>query len=303
MRGDIVESRLLKGAGIVAGATALAVGAACAVVAPRRGDTAVDVRWGVVRRHRYAHRGLHDLSLGIPENSMSAFRRARQHGFGAELDVHLTADNQIVVIHDSDVRRMCGVPGIVEEMTLDQVRKLRLAGTDERIPTLDEVLPVFEPREGEDAPAPLIVEVKSYCDDEAILTERTLAALDVHDVIYCIESFDPRVLSWLRRNRPDVVRGQLSQNFLRNDRQSGLALPVALGATLLMGNVIGRPDFVAYRFEDRHEVGAVRLACGRLGAHLVTWTVRSEEDMLRSEAEGAPVIFEGFVPTSISTIR
>lgn len=303
MRGDIVESRLLKGAGIVAGATALAVGATCAVVAPRRGDTAVDVRWGVVRRHRYAHRGLHDLTSGIPENSVAAFRRARQHGFGAELDVHLTADNQIVVIHDSDVRRMCGVPGIVEEMTLDQVRMLRLAGTDERIPTLDEVLSVFEPHEGEDVPAPLIVEVKSYCDDEAILTEKTLAALDAHGVTYCVESFDPRVLSWLRRNRPDVVRGQLSQNFLRNDRRNGLALPVALGATLLMGNVIGRPDFVAYRFEDRHEVGAVCLACGRLGAHLVTWTVRSEEDMLRSEAEGAPVIFEGFVPTSISTIR
>lgn len=296
-----MESKLLKGAGIVAGATALAVVATCAVVAPRRGDTAVDVRWGVMRRHRYAHRGLHDLALGIPENSLPAFRRARQQGFGAELDVHLTADDQIVVIHDSDVRRMCGVPGIVEEMTLDQVRELRLAGTDERIPTLDEVLSVFEPREGEDAPAPLIVEVKGYCDDEAILTAGTLAILDAHDVTYCIESFDPRVLSWVRKNRPDVVRGQLSQNFLRD--RNGLALPVALGATLLMGNVIGRPDFVAYRFEDRHEVGAVRLACDRLGAHLVTWTVRSEEDMLRSEAEGAPVIFEGFVPTSTSTIR
>jgi len=302
MRGDIVESKLLKGAGIVAGATALAVGATCAVVAPRWGDTAVDVRWGVVRRHRYAHRGLHDITLGIPENSMSAFRRARQHGFGVELDVHLTADNQVVVIHDSDVRRMCGVPGIVEEMTLDQVRKLRLAGTDERIPMFDEVLSVFEPCEDGDVPAPLIVEVKSYCDDEAILTAKTLAALDAHDVTYCVESFDPRVLSWLRRNRPDVVRGQLSRNFLR-DRQSDLALPMALGATLLMGNVISRPDFVAYRFEDRHEVSAVRLVCGRLGARLVTWTVRSEKDMLQSEAEGAPVIFEGFVPTSVSTIR
>ena len=90
---------------------------------------------------------------------------------------------------------MCGVPGIVEEMTLDQVRRLRLAGTDERIPTLDEVLSVFEPHEGEDVPAPLIVEVKSYCDDEAILTEKTLATLDAHGVTYCVESFDPRVLS------------------------------------------------------------------------------------------------------------
>ena len=297
-----MDSKLLKGAGIVAGATALAAGTACFIVAPRRRDTSVDVRWEVIRRHRYAHRGLHDLTIGVPENSLPAFRRARQYGFGVELDVHLTADDQVVVIHDSDTSRMCGVPGTIEEMRLDQVRELRLAGTGEQIPTLDEVLAVFEPREGEDAPAPLIVEVKSYCDDEELLTLKALAALDAHGVTYCVESFDPRVLSWLRANRPDVVRGQLSENFLRDGR-STLAFPVALGATLLMGNVISRPDFVAYRFEDRNEVGAVRLACGRLGARLVTWTIHTEADLLKSEAEGAPAIFEGFVPDSASTIR
>ena len=229
-----MDSKLLKGAGIVAGATALVAGTACFIVAPRRRDTSVDVRWEVIRRHRYAHRGLHDLTIGVPENSLPAFRRARQYGFGAELDVHLTADDQVVVIHDSDTSRMCGVPGTIEEMRLDQVRELRLAGTGEQIPTLDEVLAVFESREGEDAPAPLIVEVKSYCDDEELLTLKALAALDAHGVTYCVESFDPRVLSWLRTNRPDVVRGQLSENFLRDGR-STLAFPVALGATLPAG--------------------------------------------------------------------
>ena len=46
-----------------------------------------------------AHRGLHDNEHGIPENSMAAFQRAVDKGYGIELDVHLTADNQLVVFH------------------------------------------------------------------------------------------------------------------------------------------------------------------------------------------------------------
>ena len=113
-----------------------------------------------------------------------------------------------------------------------------------------------------------------------------------------MESFDPRVLGWLRARRSDVLRGQLARSFL-DDRD--LSLARRLGATALLGNVTARPDFIACRFRDRG-LPAVRLACGRLGAHLVTWTIHSEREMLESEAEGAPVIFEGFIPDPRSTI-
>jgi hypothetical protein len=131
-----------------------------------------------------------------------------------------------------------------------------------------------------------------------------MECLDTFDVRYCIESFDPAVLVWLRRNRPEVIRGQLSMDFLSSDvgaSAKALPLPLRVGATALLGNVAAKPDFIAYKFDDRTQP-AVRLVCGLLGGKLVTWTIRSERDMLASEAEGAPVIFEGFVPAPQSCV-
>ena len=92
-----------------------------------------------------AHRGLHDRELGIPENSLPAFARAVEQGKAIELDLHATADNRLVVLHDFQLTRRTGVPGIVEEWTLEDLRKLRLQGTDAQIPTLDEVLAFDKP--------------------------------------------------------------------------------------------------------------------------------------------------------------
>lgn len=272
------------------GAASLA-GLACFMVAPRR-SASVDARWAELSRHRYAHRGLHDRSLGIPENSLPAFRRARELGFGSELDVHLTADGRLAVIHDWDLSRMTGRSGTVEGLTLAELGELRLAGTKERIPAFDEVLEAYAARPGEQGAPPLVVELKTR-DNVAALCERTMAVLDAADVRYCIESFDPRVLAWLRRERPEVVRGQLSQDFVR--RPEGLSLPLRLGATALLGNVAGRPDFVAYRYDDLANPFR-RLATGPLGGKLVAWTLTSEEQLRDVEAQGGVGIFEGFVP-------
>ena len=77
----------------------------------------------------YAHRGLHDKSKGIPENSLTAFRRAADHGYGMELDVRITSDDHLVIMHDPNVKRMCGLDKKVIDMTLDELRSLRLSGT------------------------------------------------------------------------------------------------------------------------------------------------------------------------------
>ena len=104
-------------------------------------------------KNRYfAHRGLH--GDGIPENSLAAFRRACEAGYGIELDVHLTADEKLVVFHDDTLTRMCGTDGTPEEKTLAELQELSLAGTDERIPSFDEVLALVSGR------VPLIVELK-----------------------------------------------------------------------------------------------------------------------------------------------
>lgn len=242
--------------------------------------------WAELEQYAYAHRGLH-RKPDIPENSLSAFRRAADAGFGAELDVHLTRDGRLAVIHDSALRRTCGVSGNVEDFTAAQLSRFRLEGTDETIPLLDEVLPLFEGR------APLIVELKPARGNHGTLAEKTVECLDCFSAHACIESFDPRCLFWLRRHRPEILRGQLTQNF--RIHPSGLPGPLRLALTYLMADCLSRPDFIARRFEDRRN-WTVRLL-NRLGAvREADWTLRSQRELDQAERERHLIIFEDFLP-------
>ena len=196
--------------------------------------------WGLLRLFRYAHRGYHDKPR-IPEHSMAAFRRAIENGYGAELDVHLMKDGRLAVIHDASLKRTAGADVLVEDLTAEELKTYRLEGTDERIPLLEEVLELFQDR------TPLIIELKAERGNHAALAEATCRMLDRYRVHYCIESFDPRCLIWLKKNRPEIVRGQLSENFLRHGDGGNMpkALLWALGN--LLTNIAAKPDFIAYR--------------------------------------------------------
>ena len=186
-----------------------------------------------LRKFRYAHRGLYDKEAGIPENSLPAFSRAIARGFGAELDVHLLRDGTLAVFHDSDVKRMTGREGYLEDLSADELKDYALDGTKETIPQFKDVLALFA-----GTGLPLIVEVKSFRDNFAELTERTMAELDKFGVKYCVESFDPRCVVWLKKHRPEVIRGQLSCDFLKD--RGNLSLPMAFATTNLLGNIMAQ---------------------------------------------------------------
>jgi len=243
-----------------------------------------------LRRYRYAHRGYHDKPT-IPENSLAAFRRAAEWGFGVELDVHLTKDGRLAVIHDASLQRTCGAEGIVEDLTSKELAAFRLEGTGERIPFLEEVLPIFE------GIAPLIVELKPFRGNHALLAKTAMECLDRFQADYCVESFDPRCVYWLKKNRPEVIRGQLSENFLK--RKGSLSLFNRFAMTHLLFNFGCKPDFVAYAYEDRRAI-ANRIATRLWGVQPVSWTIRSRQDMLQAEAESSLVIFEQFDPKEAS---
>ena len=150
--------------------------------------------WKLLRQYRYAHRGYHDKPH-IPENSMAAFRRAIEHGYGAELDVHLMKDGRLAVIHDASLKRTAGADVLVEDLTAEELKQYRLEGTQEQIPLLEEVLPLFQGK------TPLIIELKAERGNHAQLAEATCAMLDRFRVNYCIESFDPRCILWLKKHR------------------------------------------------------------------------------------------------------
>ena len=244
--------------------------------------------WSAFRGWRYAHRGFHDKPR-IPENSLPAFRRAVQCGFGAELDVHLMKDGHLAVIHDASLLRTAGADVLIEDLTAEELSAYTLEGTEQHIPLLEEVLPIFAGK------APLIVELKAERGNAEALAAAACKLLDRYRVDYCMESFDPRCLAWLWHNRPDVVRGQLSENFTRHGDGAQLpgAVRWALGNLLL--NCYARPDFIAYRFEDRAAL-SLKLCRGVYGAQEFSWTIRSRAHMDAAEAAGALVIFEQFDP-------
>jgi len=242
-----------------------------------------------MKHFRYAHRGLHDAALGVPENSLAAFRRAAEHGFGSELDVHLLADGALAVLHDSALRRMTGRDGVVEDLTAPQLREYALGGTAETIPQFSEVLDVYE-----GTGLPLCVELKSFRDDYDALTARAVEELDRHGVPFVMESFDPHCLLWLKLNRPEITRGQLAQDFLRPGWSSGLGAEMDRRLTDMAFNAETQPHFVSYQYDHRDADALRRVK--ETGVEIFYWTIRSREDLARAEAEGAQAIFEGFVP-------
>ena len=262
-----------------------AAGAWCLALRPRRGQPG----WEALENVRYAHRGLHDLSQGRPENSMAAFRAAVEAGFGAELDVHLMADGKLAVVHDSDLTRLCGKTVRIEDLTAADLADCPLQGTGETIPLFEDVLALFEGK------TPLVVELKVERGNANALTDAAMALLEDWDGTYCVESFRPGALLRLKEKYPQVIRGQLSQNFMKGSEVGGLALPARFMLTNLLTTGLTRPDFIAYNWKDRGNA-SLRLMKALYGVHEVAWTVRDRETMEALDRDGAASIFEGFVP-------
>ena len=238
-----------------------------------------------LRSWNYAHRGL--FGGTVPENSMEAFRFAKEAGYGVELDVHLLKDGNLAVFHDADLKRMTGKDGRIVDLTTEQLKEYPLNSTDQTIPEFRKVLNLF------DGKVPLIVELKSV-NNYADLCDKTCNMLDDYNGVYFVESVDPRCVRWLRKHRPDIIRGQLCQNYYKPNKAN---LPGILKFLLSnqMMNFLTMPDFVAYKFEDRKHISNwfARKLWKLQG---VSWTIKSQEDLNMATQEGWIPIFEGFEP-------
>ncbi len=257
---------------------AAAVAAAALVYLVRPGRAPAGHEW--FKRWHYAHRGLFSPSQQPPENSLAAFEAAIGAGYGFELDVALTADQQVIVFHDDTLRRLCGVEGWVWQQTAASLAPLRLAGSDQAIPLFADVLALTNGQ------VPIIVEVKPS-PLRRQLCEQVARALDDYTGPVCVESFDPRIVHWFRRNRPRLLRGQLAGR--RDPALRGRRLEWFLLRHLWV-NVLSRPHFIAYRVQDAD--GWMLRLCRRLGASAVAWTVRDQSGYLNARRRFDAMIFE-----------
>jgi len=233
----------------------------------------------------YAHRGLHDGNHKVIENSLAAFQRAVEAGYGIELDVQRTKDGHAVVFHDGDLRRICGNQRNLCHLTYEELKAIPLPdGT--AIPLFSEVLARVEGK------VPLIVEIKHY-GGAAQNAALALKVLRDYDGPYCMESFHPLAVRHLKRHAPEVLRGQLADGSRWNPNEMGLFAHLALKH--LVVNAVGRPHFVAYSRPEDHTL-AIWLMKRVFHPLLAAWTIRDQETLKETHKAYGMLIFEGFSP-------
>jgi glycerophosphoryl diester phosphodiesterase len=229
-----------------------------------------------------AHRGLWSPD-GPPENSLGAFQAACAAGYAIELDVQLTADGEAVVFHDEQLQRMTGEAGRVRDRTAAELSELRLAGTDEKIPTLLEALAVIGHR------AMAHVELKTPYGEVGPLERRVHEVIADHNGPLCVIGFNPYSHAWFADRYPGVLRGLDSHSYARAEH---MAAAQRRAFANLEHVEIARPHFLALGLDMLPSARAAKLRAD--GMPVVAWTVRepSQWEAVRDGCDN--LIFEGF---------
>lgn len=233
-----------------------------------------------------AHRGLHDDEK--PENSIAAFRAAISAGFLIETDVRLSSDGVPVIFHDDTLTRVTGVEKRVEELTADELTRIRLADTQEKIPLFSEFL------EELDGKVPLLLEIKNMPSVKSdIFLWKIFSGLKGYRGQYAIQSFNPFYIKKYKALRPDIPCGVLATAFSTKADFDGSPLwKIKARAIKNMSfNKSVKPDFISYRFCDYPQKATEKFRGLKLG-----WTVRSPEEEAVARKYCDNIIFENYLP-------
>jgi glycerophosphoryl diester phosphodiesterase len=240
-----------------------------------------------------AHRGLHDKNL--PENSLGAFLAAAKAGYGIELDVHLAADGRLVVSHDSNTKRVAGVYASLRDTSSSKLTKMHLGNSKYHIPLLQEVLAAVG------GAVPIVVEVKTGTSAKKIVPV-LLQELKNYEGEYALQSFDPRIVWWLKKHAPQVPRGQLAGSFSYDMRHGKWSdpfskdnpLPLRFLLRNMVMNFLTKPDFIGY--EAASMPNRIVRFWRKPGMPLLLWVVNTDDRVKLAKNCRANIIFEDIRP-------
>lgn len=227
-----------------------------------------------------AHRGLHNKEN--PENSLGAFQNAINKGYPIELDVHLLKDGNIAVFHDNSLSRITGKDGYISNLTKEDLKDYNLFGSQYTIPTFDEVLELVNGK------TPILIEIKNE-GKVGELEQKLLSKLRTYNGKFAIQSFNPYVLEWFKKNAPEVLRGQLSGYFKGNDLS--FIKKFAL-KRMMLNKKVSSPNFIAYESKKLPN----RFVRKYKKLPVLAWTVKTQEEYLRVIKYCDNIIFENFEP-------
>jgi glycerophosphoryl diester phosphodiesterase len=246
-----------------------------------------DLDW--LTERPFAHRGLHDASAGVIENTAPAFAAAIAGGYGIETDLQISADGEAMVHHDDALGRLTEGTARLADLSAADIQTLRFKGSTARILTLGALFELVADR------APLLLELKSRFDNDMRLAKRTAELVARYSGSAALMSFDPDLIEAVRLTNPDLTRGIVAERHY-SDPEWG-ALPSARRQSLawLLHAPRSRPQFLAYSVNDLPAAPAL-LARTLFGLPLLTWTVRNEDDRKRAARWADQIIFEGWRP-------
>ena len=225
-----------------------------------------------------AHRGLHGGS--IPENSKAAFAAAIEKGYPIETDVHLTKDGEVAVFHDDNLIRMTGIDADISSKTMDELRQIKLASSDQTIISLKELLDLT------DGKVPLLIELKSPLRSE--LEKKTVEILSSYKGEFALQSFNPFALRRVKKLAPQILRGQLSAFYEWDEKMNKLK---KMMLKRMYFNFLTKPDFISY-----HDINLPFKRAKKKGRPLLAWTVTNKEAEKKAYEFADNIIFEKFTP-------
>lgn len=219
---------------------------------------------------KIAHRGLHNIEKGIPENTIVAFEKAIERNIAIELDIHILKDNTIIVFHDDTLQRACNIQKNIKDLTHKDIKALKLFGSEYKIPTLIDALDYIDSR------VPIILEIKTDVKAK-IICPLLVKILDKYKGKLAVKSFDPNVCIWFRKNAPNYIRGLLVTDF-KNEKRHKYIKKLLLSSLLLMP--ICKPDFLSV---NKAMLKTRRIKNIRNKKLILGWTFKSHFELLKYE--------------------
>lgn len=234
-----------------------------------------------------AHRGLHDKTRSDVENTASAFAAAIAGNFAIECDLQITADGEAVVFHDEKLERLTESMGLVKDLTAAEVTRLTIRNSKDRVQTLVSLLQQVDGR------VPLAIELKTHWDGSTALAQRALDVLRNYHGHYCLMSFDPDVIEFLRLQSPRTIRGLVAD---RATEQYYNMLPPKRRLELRTLSHLGRtqPHFISFYIRDLPFAPITELRSA--GTAVISWTIRSPAQAAMALRHSDQITFEGFSP-------
>jgi glycerophosphoryl diester phosphodiesterase len=251
-----------------------------------------DLSWLTARP--IAHRGLHDASRGLVENSLGAARAAVDADYAIECDVQATNDGDLVVFHDDTLERLTACAGRVGDFSASALSEVALKASRETIPSFADFLCSVAGR------TPIVVEIKSNFDQDFRAARRAAELLAQYRGPAVLESFDPAQISYLRAHAEALGAAHIPLGIVGEAAYDGaewafLSAEQRAEMTHFLHYPHTRPDFVSWNVADLpHAIPF--LAGAALNIPVTTWTVRGREQAIHARQWADQIVFEGFSP-------